>query len=121
MKTFHTIAALVVLLLAVSCSSTITGKPVGKLTLEEAVRLHMTKPTVIEWLQKTDAQAVYFPQQKVWKINLQDGWIFYSEYKDEKGVLWVDAIDPRSDDPGVLKRLEVLGPEYEKAMRIEKK
>ena len=81
----------------------------------------MTKPTVAEWLQKTDAQPVYFPEQKVWKVNLKDGWIFYSEHKDDKGILWVDAIDPQSDEPYVLRKLEVLGPEYEKAMRNEKK
>jgi hypothetical protein len=79
----------------------------------------MKNPTVIEWLEKTHAQAVYLGTY--WKIELQDGWVNYTEYKDEKGVLYVDRVDPHSDDPKVMKRLEALRAECQKIMDERKK
>lgn len=85
--------------------------------MEEAVRLHMTHPTVIDWLRQTDAQAVYLGDQGLWRIRLKDGVIDYTEYKDAKGVVYVNQIGVQTDDPEALKRLEALKPEYEQAIR----
>ena len=113
-----TCIGLTVLLLAVlcSCSSEITGKPVGRLTVEEATRLYMNHPTVVEWLRATDAQAVYFPSEDHWKIELKDGWIIYTEAKGKNGLLYVNQIAPASKDPAVVKRLQNLREECEKAV-----
>jgi hypothetical protein len=113
-----------VALVSVSCTTTATTtkpvNPTGKLTVEETVRLHMQHPTVTEWLSATEAQPAYFPEKKYWRIDLKDGWILYTERQDEKGVSYVNKIAPFSNDPVVKQRLQVLRPEYEKAMTGQK-
>ena len=104
------------LIVCCSCSHTIRGKPVGSLTVEDAFRLYMKHPTVIEWLTKTEAEAVYFPDRNFWKIQLKDGWILYTEHTDKNGIVYVDQIEPRSDNPDALKKIPALRAECQKIM-----
>ena len=55
-----------------------------------------------------------------WKIILKDGWVFYKEYKDKKGVLYIERIQPESDDPLVTARIEELKVEVEKMIEGRK-
>jgi hypothetical protein len=101
-----------------SCSHTIKTEPVGKMGVEDAMRLYMTNPSVVEWLTKTQATPVLLGQG-TWKLILPDGWVFYNEYKDKNGVLYVSQIHAESDDPQLTERIKVLHQNIEK-MLIDK-
>jgi hypothetical protein len=101
-----------------SCSHTIKTEPVGKMRIEDTMRLYMTHPSVAEWLTKTQATPVFLGQG-TWKLILPDGWVFYNEYKDKNGVLYVSQIHAESDDPQLTERIKVLHQNIEK-MLIDK-
>ena len=98
---------------SLSACATIKTKPVGTITVEDAIRLYMTGPTVAQWLTETKATPILL-SNNTWKIILKDGWVFYKEYKDKKGVLYIERIQPESDDPLVTARIEELALEATK-------
>ena len=79
----------------------------------------MTGPTVAQWLTETKATPILL-SNNTWKIILKDGWVFYKEYKDKKGVLYIERIQPESDDPLVTARIEELALEATKKIESHK-
>ncbi len=104
----NTVLAVLLTVFAAACGTTIKTYPTGTIGVEDAVRLYMTNPTVETWLRKTQATPVYFPSKQLWRIDLPDGRIFYNEYREDNGFLYVNQIWAESDDAAVEARLDAL-------------
>lgn len=113
-------SALVLLfvLAVLTCSAcrTIRTHDVAKVGVEDAMRLYMTNPTVAEWLRQTRATPILL-EQGTWKIILPDGVVFYNEYSDDKGVLYINQIHASSDDPQTAERIKQLNREIDELFR----
>ena len=114
----RSVAGVCLLLVVLACSAcrTIPTHDVGKIGVEDAMRLYMTNPTVAEWLSKTRATP-FFLGQNTWKIILHDGVVFYTEYSNDKGILYVNQIRATSDDPQTAERIKQLNKEIDELFR----
>jgi len=112
------VAGVFLLLVVLTCSAcrTIRTYDVGKIGVEDAMRLYITNPTVAEWLSKTRATPVFLGQD-TWKIILPDGEVFYTEYRTDKGILYVNQLQAFSDDPQTAERIKQLNQEIEALFR----
>jgi hypothetical protein len=116
MRRSAVVLLLVFVVLTCSACRTIRTHDVGKVGVEDAMRFYMTNPTVVEWLRKTKATPILL-EQGTWKIILSDGVVFYNEYSDDKGVLYINQIHATSDDPQTAERIKQLNKEIDELFR----
>jgi len=87
------------------CARNIEGKTVGDLTIDQAVAVYFQKPTVADWLTKTNAIPRYIgTADELWSIQLRDGSLVYKEHKVD-GVLYVLQLGCHPDDLDSKDRL----------------
>jgi len=99
------ILSILVIIILVGCGNDIRGNPIGDLTVQQAVQLYKTHPTVVEWLAKTNAMASV-NSNGIWCMRLKDGIILYTEYKELDGYMYIEHLGCNSDDVETRRKLD---------------